>query len=407
MNNSSKQISNVSKAKIINKKSKESKEFKKKWSDLHEKKYDWLYNYVVTLHPEAKKEDYIDVYKPSLATIIKENPKWGPSSQEGLLFMVARWLEIHKKRYVKDFKRQGHELTEQIHEKEGQNKLDEKEQLNFRPHSYFVELLNNIDKSTIVSLQDHYKYLLLNLLTYQPPLRTSFYNTARFIRFKKDNDKINNFVLINRQGKLKCYFIVNKDKASNYRQYAINKDLSVISIENDNLSKLIDESYIKYPRNYLFEINEKPVSTNTLLTWLRNITKVSDINFDIMRSSFITWKYEKNTKSADREKLAKQMRHSVPTALKNYNKVLNTEEENDPSTLIELQNKMNQMQYEKNILQEKLNTYVNKDDSNVNDKLYRKRRTDIIYKLNHNKPVKDESKVKYKISYDTTTNKFY
>ena len=64
-------------------------------------------------------------------------------------------------------------------EKEGQNELDEKEQLHYRPHEYFVNVLNSIDINSITTKEEHYKYLLLNMLTYQAPLRTSFYNTAQ------------------------------------------------------------------------------------------------------------------------------------------------------------------------------------------------------------------------------------
>ena len=48
-------------------------------------------------------------------------------------------------------------------------------------------------------------------------------------------------------------FIVNKDKATNYRVYKKNKNLSNIVIENQRLADLIVESFQKYPRKYLFE----------------------------------------------------------------------------------------------------------------------------------------------------------
>ena len=47
-----------------------------------------------------------------------------------------------------------------------------------------------------------------------------------------------------------------------------------------------------YPRTYLFELNNKPITQNTILSYLRRITKVSEINIDMMRSSYINWFYE-------------------------------------------------------------------------------------------------------------------
>ena len=74
----------------------------------------------------------------------------------------------------------------------------------------------------------------------------------------------------------------------------MNKNLSIMNIENDKLVKLINESYKKYPRNYLLEIDDKPINNATFLDWLRKITDVKLINNDIMRSSYINWYYDNN-----------------------------------------------------------------------------------------------------------------
>ena len=42
-------------------------------------------------------------------------------------------------------------------------------------------------------------------------------------------------------------YIINNDKVSKTKVYNMNKKLSIINIENDKLSKLINESYKKYP----------------------------------------------------------------------------------------------------------------------------------------------------------------
>ena len=90
-------------------------------------------------------------------------------------------------------------------------------------------------------------------------------------------------MLISRCGKVNVTYIVNKDKASNYKLYNINKNLAKIELEDEPLEKLINESYIQYPREWLFEKNDKEISQNTLLRWLRQITGVDGIMFDIHR----------------------------------------------------------------------------------------------------------------------------
>jgi integrase len=91
------------------------------------------------------------------------------------------------------------------------------------------------------------------------------------------------------------------------------------------LSLIIHNSFIKYPCKYPFELDNKPVSDTTLLNWLRKITKINKISFDMMRSEYITWFYRNNKIFGARETLSRQMRHAQPTASKNYLKVFDEE----------------------------------------------------------------------------------
>ena len=190
---------------------------------------------------------------------------------------------------------------------------------------YFVNLIDTLKQDGNITITQHLKILLLTLLTYQPPLRTSFYTSALLLREKKDNDKKHNYVYINRRGSSKVQYIINKDKASNYKVYNMNKNLSFIDVEGEAKEAIID-SYLNFPRNYLFELNNEPITDSTLLRWLRDITNVKGITIDIMRSSYITWYYETHPHYNDRDKLSKVMRHSQKTAQLNYNKVFTTEQ---------------------------------------------------------------------------------
>ena len=63
----------------------------------------------------------------------------------------------------------------------------------------------------------------------------------------KDNDKKNNFIRIDRKGKLKVYYIINQDKASNYKLYNTNKELNKILIENTSGVKIKQNKNTKLP----------------------------------------------------------------------------------------------------------------------------------------------------------------
>ena len=195
---------------------------------------------------------YIDDNRRNLMTIIEKNEKWSNKSKEALLFMVAKYLRSttnnKNERYSKLYSQAGYNLLLKNREKEHENKQDSKESINYREHQYFINILNDIDYDNIKTLTAHYQYLLLSLLTYQPPLRTNFYLTCKIINRKNDNDKTNNFIRIDKRGKLKAYYIVNNDKVSNTKTYNINKDLSKIKIEDKKLCELLEKSYEKYPK---------------------------------------------------------------------------------------------------------------------------------------------------------------
>ena len=377
---------------------------KKPWTEQHIKKYNWLYKYYKQLHPEALQDNFIDLNKKALMTLIEKNENWKDGSKESLLFMIARYL--HNKgewRYSKIYSAKAHEITLKIRDNEDHNKLDLKEEQNFRSHDFFIDILNNWRVDQISTLTGHYKYLLLAMLVYQPPLRTSFYSTAKFLRSKADNNKTDNYIWINRRGMLKINYIVNKDKASNYKVYNMNKNLSSIPVEDKNLVKIINDSYEQYPRTYLFELNNKPVTASTLLNWLKDITLVEGLNFDIMRSSYITWYYENHQTMKDKTKLAHQMRHSVDTASRNYLKVF----EVDP---IEQQNKNNELINKVAYLERQIIDYLNRlkgyENGESDIKTYKKRRSDIIYRLNKGTKPKEDTLKKYDIKYNATKKIF-
>ena len=370
------------------------------WSNAHEARYNALFNYFKNiLQLNITREDYIEkMNKREIFKYIMDNAKWTDGTKESYLLMVARKLNILKNhRQAKQFSEQGFEFMKSRGDAEGNNQLDERETESWRPHQYFIDILNNVHQQGSISISQHLKILLLTILTYQPPLRTSFYTTALILRRKEDNDKKHNYVYINRRGSSKVQYIVNKDKASNYKQYTMHKNLSFIDVEGE-AKKAISESEQNFPRNFLFEINNEPISESTLLRWLREITGVPKITIDIMRSSYITWFYETHPHFNDREKLGKVMRHSQKTAQLNYNKVFATEHLED--TCRDAKKELVEKNLQLKELQNQLMAY---QENKPMEATYNKRRRDIMYQVNTKKRLpRDTTLKKYGISKNTS-----
>ena len=382
----------------------------KPWTQIHQTKFMWLFNwYKKNYDNKAIKETFIDENKRKLMSLIENNKDWSTGSKEGLLFMVARWLynNNNNDRYTKLYSQAGFNLLQEKEKIESKNELDEKEKENLRS----IEYLNNcLEVHRVVSEEniiEHYKQLLLMMLIKQPPLRTSFYSTAKFLRLYTLNNNKDNYLYLTKRGKIKAYIIINKDKASNYKLYSMNKELSKIKIDNEELVNYINYSFIEYPRKYVFENpkTEQPLSDAILLKYLRDITKTPLINFDMVRSAYVTYYYEHNKTYDKREELSKQMRHSVHTASKNYLKVSNNEAvepeeeiKNLNKTIIELKNNVDEYK-------NKLLVYENDPDD---DKKFNKKKRDILYLLNNkDRKSKPETIKKYNIIYDEKSKIYY
>ena len=146
------------------------------WSKQHEKLHSMLYNYMNKNFKNINEYNFINENKRKLMSIIKKNTNWSPSPKESLFFMIARFLMIDNPndKYVKLYQEAGFKLLQYNRAKENENKQDEKEIENYRPHNYFIDILNSNNVDNIQTKIGHYQYLLLALLSYQPPLRTNF-----------------------------------------------------------------------------------------------------------------------------------------------------------------------------------------------------------------------------------------
>ena len=288
----------------------------KHWSDFHTSKKKLLYNYVIKTNcnvADVTEENFILVMKNSWKDIIMNNKNWGTSSKETLLSVVYKWLLINGDDVTANVYFNEYVKMKDIRENErGENTQDLNEQKNYKNIDFFINLLKGLDINKLSKI-DHMKYLLLSLLVYQPPLRTSFYNTIQFIDDENDDDKTNNFILITEKNN-EMHYIINKDKIS----YCKIENNNKIKICDDVLKNIIRYSCNKYRRKHVL-INQwnKNISQNTILIWLKDFTD-TNVNVNMLRSAYINNEYSKNKNFNEKNKLAKDMRHNVMSAMRDY-----------------------------------------------------------------------------------------
>ena len=309
----------------------------------------------------------------------------------------------------------GLKLKQKREEDDSRNELDAKELENYRDYNYFVDILNTTDYKQIKTSRKHLQYLFLALLVQHPPLRTSFFSSASFHTKGGYDQKRNYVMLLPSSGSRRVMLYVGRDKVSNTKSFGGDIFKNNIEIENRFLIDLIYYSYEKYPRTYLFENKGKPMQDETLLQYLREITKVEKINVDMMRSIYITHQYKTNLTYEEKKKLANQMRHSVDTQQLRYLKVFSKEKDDKikHNRIKELEEQVRKLNSENTDLRKQIEDSETKlrDFKGESSKTaeWKKRRYDTIFKLSKGlqQNVKESTLEKYDIKYNNDTGKYY
>ena len=161
-------------------------------------------------------------------------------------------------------------------------------------------------------LGGHLKYLATCCMSKIPARRTE-YGDTKFIKTTEEiteNDK--NYLLMDDEGTLQFVLQAYKTAGKYGRKY--------IDVPND-LSQDILESYIKFPRDYLFpkqnrnrEMLEEPMGSNTFTKHVGRIFPTKKLGVNSFR------KFSKNHGKYDMgaNELASQMGHSTSTAERSY-----------------------------------------------------------------------------------------
>jgi len=376
------------------------------WSTCNIKDYNALYNYLVKINAfddlDDHKFDYPSHYGKKLFDIIKDNNSLSDGAKKNKYYMLINWYNKFdpKNENIELFKTEGQKIRKDIEQEEGKNEMSFKEKSNMQPLSYFQDILKSYDLNKILEDKaQHFKYLLLAFVILQPPIRTSYYATAQIIYKKSHDDKQNNFILIENGQIPKIIVIINHDKVS----HLATKE-HMLPVTDPELINIILKSTETYKRKYLFESNDVSIGDSSLLRWLRQITKLSGITFNMMRSIYITNVLnKKGTTLNDKKQLATQMRNSVGAQSLHYYKV-GTYDNQSRDELIQTIEEL----AAKIVSLEKLIDERSDKEPTFDDAAFIKKRANILYLLNNkdNYTSKDSTLEKYKIKYTEDTGKW-
>ena len=171
------------------------------WTANDEARYSMLYSYLRTKVKDLDEYTFIENKKRGIMSQIENNKNWADTTKEALLFMVAKYLRASNyPKYSKLYSQKGYDLMIENRKKESTNKQDPKEIENYRSHEFLLNVIDNIKPEDITTKKKHLQFLLLNLLVLQPPVRTDFYVSCKFIFTEKENDHKNNFIWITKRG---------------------------------------------------------------------------------------------------------------------------------------------------------------------------------------------------------------
>lgn len=239
------------------------------------------------------------------------------SWRENLAYSITAYFELNHDPLVADIKKIAFALTDRRKKDEKKNEQTDKEKENYLTQTQLVALREaRKDYKTIREMEI---YLVLCLITMQPPIRVHPYVTMDVVLAKKvPKDTSRNYVRLwkNENGFFSGEYQINQDKVSDTFTHKDNKTIPI----SQDLAAAISKSLKFKPRIQLFDFGDVKKKEEKLLSILREATE-NKFDFDMARSSYVNEHLPYNATEEQKEILAKMMRHSVATQQRNYRKV--------------------------------------------------------------------------------------
>lgn len=220
-----------------------------------------------------------------------------------------------KKKKSEFWGEKGAQLSQEVNDIEMQGELQgENEKSKWKTQKEIIALIKELQENKKLNKTEYCRYILLCMCVYQPPLRKDFYTHLKFLFNPKKNNKKDNYLLL-QKAPLKSYYIVNNDKVSKYAEF--NKEENkFIELINKDLINMLWKSYEGHKREYVFTTsNDTPYSK---VAFTKTLLEPIGLNFNILRSSYVSDYYVKNPYPKERANVAKMMRHSVDRAQTSY-----------------------------------------------------------------------------------------
>ena len=203
-------------------------------------------------------------------------------------------------------------LSKEIIKENEEQKLNDLEQTTFFDYQILIDKQNELLNQITTDYKTNQDLILLSLYTLIPPNRNEI-NQLMLIKDEIENDGKNDYILCNEQ---ENKIILNKEK----------KGHKGIIIElPEELTKIITESYEKYPRKYLltnYNDKTKKISYDSIYKRFRNLFPENKISINAIRSSYLSYRNKLGISIAEKKKLAILMRTSVNTIDNNYIKIV-------------------------------------------------------------------------------------
>lgn len=240
------------------------------------------------------------------------NAKYPINSLNVICYTLKKlFSEKGEEKKAEFWKEKGAESGKMVKDKEAENKLIGSEKDKWKSQEQIMDIMNQIK---LITWTDRNRFMILALCTYQPPLRKSVYAGLKFLFNEKKNNKKDNYILLMKN--VPSYYIINNDKVSRHEKFQTPESM-FIPIENKSLVQALWNFYNFKKREYVFvKDNGMPYTINSFTKLL--LEDPFNLNFNILRSSYITHFYNTHNNYKDRESLARKMRHSGNVAYLNY-----------------------------------------------------------------------------------------
>jgi hypothetical protein len=266
--------------------------------------------------------------------VLEKIDKLLTNTQKNYLVAVVVILQTNKQKYkdlIEIYQKKIKNMQEAVNDKYDENEKSSKQANNWADYQDILKLLKKLKKETKPLLEKNpenltqkekdliQNYLVVYLYSGKafPIIRNDFAD-MKIVNESDERDDDKNYFVVKKKGL--PYFQLNEFKTKKYQGEKI------IPIKDLELRKLINKWAKITNTGYLLinVSNNSPMKANGISKYLqkiylKNLNK--KISTSLLRSIFITNKYDKNLSQKEKKNLAENMGHSKNTAEQVYNKI--------------------------------------------------------------------------------------